>query len=115
MSIVVVSCQFFHDMISTKNLDLNNIKIDEGSYKNVHIYHIGYVTPNSAKPLHLIISNTKGYIKESNGNKHLTPVNTDESTHILEKYMQTDKEEKQIKKKYMKEYKRLFQKCVEKH
>ena len=29
---------FFDDMINKKNLDLNKIKIDEKSYKNVIIY-----------------------------------------------------------------------------
>ena len=37
-------------MINTKNLDPNNIKIDEKSYKNILIYYIGYVTANSIKP-----------------------------------------------------------------
>ena len=35
---------FFNDMINIKNLDSNNIKIDEKSYKNILIYYIGYVT-----------------------------------------------------------------------
>ena len=29
-----------------KNLDLNKIKTDEKSYKNIPIYYGGYVTPN---------------------------------------------------------------------
>ena len=35
---------FFDDMINIKNLDLNKIKIDEKSYKNILVYHNGYVT-----------------------------------------------------------------------
>ena len=35
---------FFNDIINIKNFDLNNIKIDEKSYKNIIIYYIGYVT-----------------------------------------------------------------------
>ena len=35
---------FFNDIINIKNLDSNNIKIDEKSYKNILIYYIGYVT-----------------------------------------------------------------------
>ena len=34
---------FFNDIINIKNFDLNNIKIDEKSYKNIIIYYIGYV------------------------------------------------------------------------
>ena len=30
--------------IYIENFDLNNIKIDEKSYKNIRIYYIGYVT-----------------------------------------------------------------------
>ena len=35
---------FFNDIISIENFDVNNIKIDEKSYKNILTYHIGYVT-----------------------------------------------------------------------
>ena len=34
---------FFDDMINIENLDPDNIKIDEKSYKNI-IYHIAHVT-----------------------------------------------------------------------
>ena len=34
---------FFDDMINMKNLDLNEIKIDEKIYKNTLIYYIEYV------------------------------------------------------------------------
>ena len=32
---------FFNDLINIKSFDPNNIKIDEKSYKNILIYHIG--------------------------------------------------------------------------
>ena len=35
---------FFNDIIDIENFDLNNIKIDEKSYKDIAIYYIGYVT-----------------------------------------------------------------------
>ena len=35
---------FFNDIINKKDLDPNNIEIDEKSYKNILIYYIGYVT-----------------------------------------------------------------------
>ena len=34
----------FNDIINIENFDLNNIKIDEKSYKDILIYYIGYVT-----------------------------------------------------------------------
>ena len=74
-------------MINKKNLDPHKIKIDEKSYQNIVIYHIGYVTVkklsyakiNIVNPLYLIIYKINGYIDESNGNKYLTLVPTDES------------------------------------
>ena len=44
------------------------------------------MTPNSVKPLYLIISDANGYIVESNGNKHLKLVPTDEIKDKLKKY-----------------------------
>ena len=38
-------------MIDIKNLDLNKIKIDENSYKNILIYYIGYVTIKDSRYL----------------------------------------------------------------
>ena len=73
-------------MINIKNLDPNNIKIDEKPYNNILIYRIGYVIPNSVKPLHLITNIINGYIEEYNGNKYLALVQTDESKDALKKY-----------------------------
>ena len=54
---------FFDDMITIKNFDPNQIKVDKKSYKNIIIYDIGYITTknfsyiniNSVNPLHLKI------------------------------------------------------------
>ena len=35
---------FLNDIIDIENCDLNNIKIDEKSYKNILIYYNEYVT-----------------------------------------------------------------------
>ena len=64
----------FNDMINITDFDLNNIKIDEKSYKNVLIYYIGYVAIkdlkyvkiNSVNPLYLILNKGNGYFKEFN-------------------------------------------------
>ena len=39
----IKNCSYylFNDIINVKNFDLNNIKIDEKSYKNIIIYDIG--------------------------------------------------------------------------
>ena len=39
---------FFNDTVSTKNFDPNKIKIDEKSYQNILIYHIGQATIKNA-------------------------------------------------------------------
>ena len=61
--------------------------INENSYKNVLIYYIGYVTikdpnyikANSTNPFCLIINKINGYFEDSNWNKYLMLVPTDES------------------------------------
>ena len=51
---------FFSNIIDIENFDLNDIKIDEKSYKNILIYYIGYVKIkeqvkiHSLNPLYLI-------------------------------------------------------------
>ena len=74
-------------MINIKILDLNKIRLDEKSYKNILIYYIRYVTVknlsyitiNNVNPLGLIINKTNGHIEESDGKKCVTLVPTDES------------------------------------
>ena len=63
---------FFNDTVSTKNFDPNKIKIDEKSYQNILIYHIGQATIknanqvkiNSVNPLYFIFSKVNGYFEE---------------------------------------------------
>ena len=66
-------------MINIKNFDLNLLRIDKKSCKNIDIYYIGYITTksisdyeniNSVNPLCLIVDETDGYIKQSNENKY---------------------------------------------
>ena len=45
---------FFNDTVNTENLDPNNIKVDEKSYKNILIYYIGYVTIKEYVKIHSI-------------------------------------------------------------
>ena len=85
---------FFDNMIHIANFDLNLIKIDKTSYKNIDIYYIGYITvkhskyvkTDSVNPLYLIINQVDGYFKKINGNKYLTLVSTDKNKEVLTKY-----------------------------
>ena len=85
---------FFNNIINIENFDPSNIKIDEKSYKNIVIYHIGYVTIKDSKclkiysvnPLYLIFCNVNGYFEEINGNKYLMLVPTNESKEKMKKY-----------------------------
>ena len=72
---------------------MNNINIDKKSYKNILIYYIlvtikdpKYVKIKSVNPLYLIFNKVKEYFEETNGNKYLTLVPTNERKEIVEKY-----------------------------
>ena len=62
---------YFFDYISKKNFNLNNIKIDEKSCKNILIYYIGYVKIkdsknekiNSVNPSYFIFNKVNGYFE----------------------------------------------------
>ena len=70
-----------------ERLDSNNIKIYEKPYKDIVIYHIGYVMIkdskcvkiNSVNPLYLIFRKVNEYLEEINGNKYLMLVPTNDS------------------------------------
>ena len=86
---------FFNDMINIKDFNPSLIKIDKKSYKNIGIYHIGYITIksisdceniNSVNPLYLMFGEVDGYIeKESTGNKYLAFASTDKNKKVLTK------------------------------
>ena len=82
-------------MINIKVFDLNSLKIDKKSYKNIDIYYIGYITIKkiddyesiySVNPLYLRIGHASGYIEEKNGNKYLIFDSVDENKEVLKKY-----------------------------
>ena len=86
---------FFDNTINIKNFDSNLLKIDQKSYKNIDIYYIGYITIknigyyesiHNVNPLSPFIGEVDWYIKEKNGNKHLTFASTDKNKEILTKY-----------------------------
>ena len=78
----------FEDIINIKDLDLNKIKIDAKSYKNILIYkNIAcvvirdsmYIKINSVSPLYLIFNKMNDYFEEIDENKYLTLVPDNES------------------------------------
>ena len=71
---------FYNDMADIKKFDLNLLKIDKNSYKDIGIDNIGYITIKkiddyediySVNPLYLTIAHASGYIEERGGNKYL--------------------------------------------
>ena len=85
-------------MINIKNFELNLLKIDRKSYKNIGIYNIGYIAIKkiddweniySVNPLHMLVNNTSRYIKEKNENKYLIFKSTNENKELLKKYLDT--------------------------
>ena len=75
-------------MINIKDFDPSLIKIDKTSYKNIGIYHIGYIAIksisdceniNSVNPLYLMIDEVDGYIEENNGDTYLTFASSDKN------------------------------------
>ena len=86
---------FYNDKINIKNFELNLLKIDRKSYKNIGIYNIGYITIKSiddlekiysVNHLHLLVNHTSGYIEEKDVNKYLIFNSTDENKELLKKY-----------------------------
>ena len=82
-------------MINIKNFDSILLKVDKKSYKNIGIFHIGYIkmksfsdyeNSNSVNPQYLIIGEVDGYSEEINGNKYLNFASTDKNKEVSEKY-----------------------------
>ena len=77
-------------MINIKGFDPNLL----WSYKNIDIYYIGYITVknsyyvkiNCVNPLHLIISEADGHIKEKNRSKYLVSDSANKNNEVLKKY-----------------------------
>ena len=86
---------FYNDVVDIKTLDLNLLKIDKKSYKDIGIYNNGYIIITkiddyediySVNPLYLTITHASGYIEEKGVNKYLVFNSTDENKELLKKY-----------------------------
>ena len=67
---------FHNDMINLKTFELNLLKIDKKSYKNIGTYNLGYTTIKkidnyesiySVNLLYLQVNHANGYIEEKIG------------------------------------------------
>ena len=70
-------------MIIIKDIDLDNILLDERSYQNILIYDVAYKTAYDAKTLHNIFDKEDGYIREYVGTKYVALFDSDEK---IERY-----------------------------
>ena len=85
---------FYNDIIDIEMFDVNLLKIDKKTYKDIDIFNIGYVTKkiddciniNSVNPLYLRIKNVNGYIEKKGLSKYLVFDSTDENKELLKKY-----------------------------
>ena len=86
---------FYNDQTDLKDFDAKLLKIDKKDYKDIDIYHIGYVTVkkiancnniNSVNPLDLMINEMTGHFEEKTGNKYLVLDDVDENEEVLKKY-----------------------------
>ena len=71
------------------------IKVDKKSYKDISIYHTGYISIKKiddreniyrVNHLYLRINHASGYIEEKDVNKHLIFDSTDENKELVKKY-----------------------------
>ena len=85
----------YNYIIDIEAFNLNMLKLDKKSYKDLDIFNIGYVTIkkvgygydiNSVNPLYLRIDNANGYIEEINGDKYLVFDVTYENKELLKGY-----------------------------
>ena len=82
---------FYNDLITIKNFNINNLKLDKKGVLGNDVYYIGYITKkkpqwnvNSVNPLYLMINKIKGYFEEVDGDKYL--IISSENGDIMQKY-----------------------------
>ena len=64
---------FYNDLIKLFDFDPNILKLDKKAFKDINIYHIGYLTKkeeykiNSVNPLYLLIYKIDGFVEGKGG------------------------------------------------
>ena len=66
-----LTCYYFDDIIKTEDFDLDNILIDEKSYKNFLVYNISYKILIDYKPLRIRFDKIDGFIRAYDGTRYL--------------------------------------------
>ena len=64
-------CYYFDGIIKIRDFNLDNILVDDKSYKNILIYNISYKTLIGAKPLHIRFGKVDGFIRVYDGTRYL--------------------------------------------
>ena len=62
---------YFDDMIKIEDFILDDIFIDETSYRNILVYNISYKTLSDAKPFHIRFDQTDRFISVYDGTRYL--------------------------------------------
>ena len=65
------TCYYFNDIIKFEDFDLDNILIDEKSYKYISVYNISCKTLIGAKPLGIKFDKVDESIRVYDGNRYL--------------------------------------------
>ena len=65
------TCYHFDNIIKIKDIDFDNILLDEKSYENILIYGISYKTFMGVKPLRIRFDKVYGVIKICDGTRYL--------------------------------------------
>ena len=63
-------CYYFDDIIKIEDVILDNIFIDERSYKNILVYKISYKLLTDAKPLRIRFDKTDQFIRVFDGTRY---------------------------------------------
>ena len=64
------TCYYFDDIIKIEDFNLDNILIDEISYKIILVYNISNKTLIDAKPLHIRFDKIDGFITVYDGTRY---------------------------------------------
>ena len=65
------TCYYFDDVIKIEDFDLDNILIDEKSYKKMLVYNISYKILIDSKPLRIRFDKIDGFIRVYDGSRYL--------------------------------------------
>ena len=71
------TCYYFDDIIKFEDFNIDNILIDEKSYKNILVYNISYKSLIDAKPLPIRFDKMDGFILVYDEIRYLVLIGSD--------------------------------------